>query len=43
VRSRRIGEEHERRTQEALDTLQQERRRTQENLERARREIFGDR
>lgn len=43
IRSRQIHEEHERRIKETLDYSDRERRRSQEDLERYRKEIFGDR
>lgn len=43
IRSRKIHEEHERRIQDTLEYSERERRRTEEDLKRYRKEIFGDR
>ncbi len=43
VRSRKIHEEHERRIQDAVEYSERERGRTEEDLKRYRKEIFGDR
>lgn len=42
IRSRKIHEEHERRIQDTLEYSERERRRTEEDLKRYRKEIFGD-
>ena len=43
IRSRKIHEEHERRIQGTLEYSERERRRTEEDVKRYRKEIFGDR
>jgi len=43
TRSKRIAEEHERRIRETLEYSERERRRTEEFLNRAEKEIFGNR
>ena len=42
-RSRRIGEEHERRIQETLEHSEREQRRSEELRKQYEKEIFGDR
>ncbi len=42
-RSRRIGEEHERRIQETLEHSERERRRSEEKIRQYEKELFGDR
>lgn len=43
IRSRKIHEEHERRIRDTLEYSERERRRSEEDLKRHRKEIFGDR
>jgi len=43
IRSRQIGEEQERRIRETLEYSERERRRSEEDLKRYQKEIFGNR
>lgn len=43
LRSRRIHEEHERRQRETREYSEREAQRSREQIERARKELFGDR
>jgi hypothetical protein len=43
ARSRRIHEEHERRTRETLEASERDAKRSRDELERARKQLFGDR